>query len=108
MNTSTNDNQQSWRQLTNAQLGQAWSSRLTWYLMEMKAGRVMLDHEAHARRIAALRQIEAEMRRRSLPVHSRYTDAFEQRALLPEDDMRRLAAIAYGRPVKFVGIKRQA
>lgn len=105
MNTSTNKNGQQWKQLTDTQLGQAWSSRLTWYLMEMKEGRIMLDHEAHARRISAMREIEAEMRRRALPVHSRYTDAFEMRELLPEDDMRRLALIAYGRTVNFVGIK---
>lgn len=105
MDNGTNDNEQRWKQLTDAQLGQAWSSRLTWYLMEMKEGRLMLDHEAHARRISAMREIEAEMRRRSLPVHSRYTDAFEKRELLPEDEMRRLALIAYGRTVNFVGLK---
>jgi hypothetical protein len=97
-----------WTQLSDAQLGQAWSSRLTWYLMEMKEGRIMLDHEAHARRVRTMREIEAEMRRRSLPVHPRYTDAFERRELLPQDDMRRLALIAYGRPVHFVGIERQS
>jgi hypothetical protein len=107
MNDGDNQQQVSewpWERFSDSELGQAWSSRLVWYLMEMKAGRIMLDHEAHARKVAEMRAIEAEMRRRSMPAPSRYTDAFERRELLPPDEMKRLARIAYHRPVLFAGI----
>ena len=94
--------------LTDEQLGQVWADKFVWYLMEMMEGRTLLYDEAHMLLVGELRKLDEEMRRRGLPANRRYIDAFEQRRLLPEDEMRRLSIRIYGRAMTCVGIQEQS
>lgn len=86
-----------WAQFSDAQLKREWKDHFAIYLTEMDQGHAIIDSEERAQRVAVLRELEEEMKRRKLPIDPRATDAFEKSQSLPPEEMRRLRAQVYGR-----------
>lgn len=89
-----------WSTASDGALGQMWADTFVWYLMEVVEQKVLLSDEHRQRMYLKLKEIDAELQKRGLPARSDYAEAFRTGELLPEEDLKRMIILAYGRDVR--------